>query len=197
MSDSEDPLAVVGFSKLDPDVSPELYAELYRVARRIREAGRTVVGLLPVGPDVGITHTAIKLGYVLADACEGVIAIVDANPRWPALREIKVGKSDRSQKSGFKTTWVESFLAIVSPTEISDTLRLEGLDFLLTRETLGFAHMLVDLTGFEKVGAHLGLFELIDGVLMVGHPGAINERRILSLRNEVPPDKMLGVVLVG
>jgi len=190
-------LAVVGIPRLDPAESPELFAELYRVARRVREAGRTVVGLLPTGPDVAVTPFAVELAYALVNACEGAVAVVDANPRWPALREVRTKKSERSKKSGFRTTWIEPFLAIVSPVESSATMRLDGLDRLLTHETQGFVHLLVDLTGFERVGEHWGVLEMIDGVLMVGHPGVTTERGLLQLCDDIPAAKVLGVVLVG
>ncbi|MCL2822438.1 MAG: hypothetical protein FWD57_00430 [Polyangiaceae bacterium] len=197
MTEKQDPLEQFGFNRLDPETSPELFADLYRVARRVREAGRTVVGLMPTGSDVAVIPLAVELGFALADACEGVVAVVDANPRWPALQGIDTGKSDRSKKSGFVTHWLESFLAVITPTNTSQAMRLDGLDYLLTHETRGFSHMLVDLTGFEKSGEHWGLFDMIDGVLLIGHPGLTTERKILSLHDEIAASKMLGVILVG
>ena len=197
MPESSDLLSAVGIPRLDPERTPELFAELYRVARRVREAGRTVVGLMPTGPDVAVTPFAVELAFALADACEGVVAVVDAHPRWPALSMIRSPQSQLSKKSGFRTTWLEPFLAIVSPIEPSSQMALDGLDRLLTRETQGFAFMLVDLTGFEAAGEHWGVYDLIDGVLLVCHPGVAKERRLLAMRDEIPGDKFLGVVLVG
>ena len=197
VQEPRDPLRTVGIPRLDQEATPELFAELYRISRRVREAGRTVVGLMPAGPDVAVIPFAVELAFALADACEGVVAVVDANPRCPALRSVRTEKAQRSKKSGFRTTWLEPFLAIISPVETSNAMRLDGLDYLLTRETQGFAHMLVDLTGFEAAGEHWGVFDLIDGVLLVGHPGVSEERELLRIRDDIPVDKFLGVVLVG
>ena len=197
VSDIEDPMRTLGIERLDPDASPELYAELYRVARRVREAGRAVVGLLPTGSDVAVVPLALELAFALADACEGAVAVVDANTRWPALQQMRSPKDERSKKSGFRTTWLASFLAIMTPIEASEARALDGLDRLLMHETQGFTHMLVDLTGFERHGEHWGMLDAIDGVLLVGHPGATREDEILRLHNDMPPGKILGVILVG
>jgi hypothetical protein len=197
VSDPEDLLKAVGIPRLDPEGSPDLYAELYRIARRVREAGRTVVGLLPTGPDVAVAPLAVELAFALADACEGAVAVVDANTRWPALQGVTSSKDERSKKSGYRTTWIESFLAIMTPIETSEAMRLDGLDRLLMHETQGFTHMLVDLTGFEKAGEHWGMLDAIDGVLLVGHPGLTREHEILRLHEDIPATKILGVILVG
>lgn len=201
VSDQEDILHALGIPRLDPDEAPELYAELYRIARRVREAERTVVGLLPTGPTVAVAPMAVVLGFALADACEGAVAVVDANTRWPVLTDLKTPKDEKSKKSGFRTTWLANFLAVMTPMEAQAQttvgMRLEGLDHLLRYETRGFMHMLLDLTGFEVAGEHWGMLEALDGLLLVGHPGVTHERDLMRLHDDIPAGKVLGVVLVG
>lgn len=196
---SSTPLPDLGIPRPDAEASPELYAELFRIARRVRESERTLLGLLPIGPDVAIPPLAVELAFVLSDACEGAVAVVDANTRWPALREVEGTKDEISKKSGFRTTWLADFVALITPPVPDDAagMRLEGLDRVLRSETQGFVHALVDLTGFEQTGEHWGLFGLLDGVLLVGHPGIALERDLLRLYGDMPRDKVLGVILVG
>ena len=98
VNEQEDRLAAIGIPRLDPEQSPDLYAELFRIARRVRESERTLVGLMPIGPDVAVPPLAVELGFALADACEGAVAVVDANTRWPALRGIAGPKDEISKK---------------------------------------------------------------------------------------------------
>ena len=183
----QDRTSLLGIPRLDAEKSPELYAELYRIARRVRESERTLLGLFPIGPNVAVPPLALELAFALSDACEGAVAVVDANTRWPALREVVGSKDDVSQKSGFRTTWLADFVALVTPPEPdgAEGMRLEGLDRVLRAETQGFVHVLVDLTGFERTGEHWGMFGLLDGVLLVGHPGLIRERDLIRLHGDI------------
>lgn len=199
VADQEDRLKAVGISRLDADAAPELYAELFRIARRVRESERTVVGLLPTGPKVAVAPMMVELGFALTDACEGAVAVVDANTRYPALRSIAGARDERSKKSGFTTTWVADFLAVVTPPELESSrgMGLDRLDQMLQDEVQGFVHVLVDLTGFEQAGEHWGMLDTIDGVLLVGHPGETREHDLTRLAADLPRDKVLGVILVG
>ena len=199
VTDQEDQLQAMGIPRLDPDESPDLYAELFRIARRIRESERTIVGLLPTGPDVAVPPMAVELGFALADACEGAVAVVDANTRWPALKGIGTPRDELSKKSGFRTTWLADFVAVITPpkSDGSEGMRLEGLDRLLREEIQGFIHVLVDLTGFEQAGEHWGMFDVLDGVLMVGHAGVTREADLMRLYSDMPPGAVLGVILIG
>ena len=60
-----------------------------------------------------------------------------------------------------------------------------------------FAHVLVDLTGFRKLGEHLAAIEMCDGVIVLGRAGRTDEGELLRLKYEVPPALRLGVLLVG
>jgi len=199
VSDQDNQLAAMGIPRIDPEASPRLYAELFRIARRVRESERTMVGLLPTGPNVAVAPLAVELGYAVADACEGAVAVVDANVRWPWLQGFGTPKDELSKKSGFRTTWLADFVAVMTPTVSEGTggMSLEGLDTLLREEMQGFVHVLVDLTGFEHTGEHWGMFETLDGVLLIGHAGVTREQDLLRLYGDIPQGVVLGVVLIG
>ena len=158
VSDQEDRLSAIGIPRLDPDESPDLYAELFRIARRVRESERSLVGLLPIGPNVAVPPLAVELGFALGDACEGAVAVVDANTRWPALRAIAGPKDETSKKTGFRTTWLADFVAVITPPESDgeEGMRLERLDQMLREETQGFIHVLVDPDRVRTPGENTG-----------------------------------------
>jgi len=60
-----------------------------------------------------------------------------------------------------------------------------------------FAHVLVDLTGFGKLGEHLEAIEMVDGLALVGRAGSTRESTLLAFLRELPRDKNLGVLLLG
>ncbi|MCU0691449.1 MAG: hypothetical protein MUF54_08610 [Polyangiaceae bacterium] len=182
----------------DPDGQPELYAELFRVARRLREMRCKVVGLLPAGPRVAVAPVAVQLGFVLADASEGAVALIDANTLMPGLSHLVPAEARTQAKAGFVSTWLTDFFVLLTPLTTKRTgLDLEMIEKRLREECEYYVHVLVDLTGFEHVGEHFGTFDFVNGMLVVGHPGATSERELLRLASEIPAACNLGVLLVG
>ena len=57
--------------------------------------------------------------------------------------------------------------------------------------------MLVDLTGFELIGEHASAAAGMDLVVVVGRTHRTREPALLALAQVLPPDKFLGVLLVG
>ena len=182
----------------DPVRDSELYAELFRVARRLRESRRKVIGLLPTGPTVAVPPIALQLGFVLADVSEGTVALIDANTQHPGLSTL-VPQSERDDAhAGFAMTWLADFFMLLTP--VSDKLHgleLEPLERVLREECAYYAHVLIDLTGFERIGEHWGAYEAVDAVLLLEHPGTTPERDLLRLHREIPASKSLGTLLVG
>jgi hypothetical protein len=66
---------------------------------------------------------------------------------------------------------------------------LEGSDL--------FAHVLVDLTGFELLGEHASAGACMDAVAVVGRAHKTRERELIELARLMPHGRFLGVLLVG
>jgi len=205
-SNPESLLASVGISLVSSQSHPQVYAELFRAARRLRETGRTTVGLLPSGPRVAVPPVAIGLASALADLAQGAVAVVDANTRLPALGALAAlapsGSScppeAASAEGGFATAWIRDGLAVLTMAQA----RPGGLDLALVESavrqaTSSFAHVLVDLTGFAPEGQHWGAFELLDGVLVVAQTAVSREAEMVTRCQELPRELDLGVLLVG
>ncbi len=191
-------LASLGVIPVDQERHPNLYADLFRVARRLRESQRQIVGLLPANDGTAITGIAVQLGFVLAEACDGMVALIDANTQAPGLASVASDQERAEARAGFATTWLEDFFALLTPVvEKRAGLALDQLEATLRQNSEGFAHVLVDLTGFERLGEHWGTFEAVHGVLVVGHPGRTSEREVYRLMREVPASRSLGFLLVG
>ena len=66
---------------------------------------------------------------------------------------------------------------------------LEGSDL--------FAHVLVDLTGFELLGEHASAAACMDAVAIVGNAHQSREQELVELARLMPGGRFLGVLLVG
>ncbi len=198
MDDHHSALGTLGIDLADSAASPDLYAGLYHAARRLRESRRKVVGLLPVNDCVALPPIAIQFASVLIDACQGAVVVIDANTRWPALGML-APHAEPGVKSGvFCTAWLADFLVVMTPTApTAPRLDLSGLEDAIRNDCEGYAHVLVDLTGFEILGEHWDAFRFLDGVLLVAVAGRTSEPELLSHQRDVPERLNLGVMLVA
>ena len=184
---------------IDPLTDPRhagARAELVRVARRLRARERKAIGLLPATREVGVVATGVQLGLALVELTGAPIAFVDANARWPALGAI--GREAKGDRAVFATRWLHGTLALLTPRRapaaggaVPDLERIVGEG----REM--FAHLLVDLTGFEELGEHLAAIDLLDGVVVVAEARATREQALLDLARDLPAELDLGVLLIG
>lgn len=186
-------LEQIGLKLVDPDASPEVYAELLRVARRIRESHRRTIGLLPASPRVAVPAVAIQLAAVLADVCIGDIAFVDANTRWPALAALA---PQAAQPQPVRVQLCDHVVAF-SRSGTDGRIDTEWLERTLRVDAGSFVHALVDLTGFPAMGEHAHAFDIVDGVLIVARAGLTREAELLARDAEVPRSRKLGVLLSG
>src|SRR5205809_134387 len=60
-----------------------------------------------------------------------------------------------------------------------------------------FAHVLVDLTGFELLGEHASAAACMDAVALVGRAHRSRENELVELAHLMPHGRFLGVLLVG
>jgi len=189
-------LAKLGISLIDPEVAPEAYAELLRVARRIRESRRQLIGLLPASPRVAVPAVAIQLAAVLCDVSAGPVVFVDANTRWPALESLRADSAGTSS-TVVRLTLRDGVVAVTHANDRPDRIDIAWLQDTLERCADEFNLVLVDFTGFPLMGEHASAFDLVDAVLIVARAGLTREKELLARNAEVPAARRLGVLLSG
>jgi hypothetical protein len=176
----------------------ELKAACARIARRIREDRLKIVGFVPSDDQVAVPPLIIQLGLALCEVSGATVAVVDANLRYPGLPTLNQGKAVDHEGSAFSTRWLRGSLALLSPPraeragEVVPQLArvlLEGNDL--------FAHVLVDLTGFELLGEHATAAACMDAVALVGRAHHTREHELRGLADLMPAGRFLGVLLVG
>lgn len=195
MPNDETPaLRTLGIKLVDPEVSPEAYAELLRVARRIRESQYRRIGLLPASKRVAVPAVAVQLSVVLAQVSLGSVAFVDANTRWPSLGGAVA--TDRTRHIA-RIALHEQVVAFARAGPPTDRIDMAWLYDVLGVDTRGFAYVFVDLSGFPRMGEHVDAFDVLDGVLVVARAGDTTEGQLLARHDDVPKSKRLGVLLSG
>jgi hypothetical protein len=193
----EERLAEIGIHVVG-DESPDVRAECMRIARRLLIEGTKVIGFIPVRDDVGVPSVAIQLGLSLVELSGATAAYVDANVRFPALAELSVGQEPEHPDSVFSTRWLKGSLALLTPHRAEKAGEaVPALASLLLDGTALFEHVLVDLTGFDRLGEHASAAACMDGVVLVGRAHKTREKDVLRFVNEMPTSRFLGVLLVG
>ena len=194
-ADSDD--AVLASLGIDID-DGEVKAACARVARRVHNEGIRVIGFVPSEDAVAVPPILIQLGIALTELTGATIAVVDANVRYPGLGALNEGKQTDSDESVFSTRWLRGSLALLSAPEVERAgqvvpqlarVLLDGSDL--------FAHVLVDLTGFELLGEHASAAACMDAVALVGRAHRSRERELVELARLMPHGRFLGVLLVG
>jgi hypothetical protein len=191
-------LEALGIRLADHSAEERLRAQLIPVARRIVNTQRAVVGLLPASDHVGVPGLGVQLGLAIAEVTGATAAFVDANVRWPAISEIAVGTRPDDDESMFATRWLGATLALLTPPRAGAAgAGLPQLARVIQRAGEIFAFLLVDLTGFKKIGEHLAAIEMMDGVVVVARAGLTREDELLRLNHELPGHENLGVLITG
>lgn len=195
--DEQEILAALGI-RVDGDDLGELRAACTRIARRLHKGGIKVVGFVPSDDFVAVPPLLIHLGMALGDLTGGTIAVVDANVRYPGLSRLAAGRTADRDGSVFSTRWLRGSLALLTPPrgERSGEAVPQLARVLLEGASL-FAHVLVDLTGFELIGEHGSAAACMDAVALVGHRRRTRAPQLRDLADLMPRGRFLGVVLVG
>jgi hypothetical protein len=184
---------------LDEEELRALRNDCIPVARRLVRAGKKVIGLLPASDRVGVTAVGVQLGLAAGELLGAPMAYVDANVRWPAISQIAVGTRPDDDESLFATRWLDGgSLALLTPPRVGDAGA--GLPQLARMIQTGgelFAHLLVDLTGFKKLGEHLAAVEMMDAVVMIARAAVTREDELIRLHHELPPHLAFGVLVAG
>jgi hypothetical protein len=180
------------------DRSGELQQACTRIARRIHSEGLRIVGFVPADDKVAVPPLIIQLGLALCDLTGATIAVIDANVRYPGLGELNKGKATDSDESVFSTRWLHGSLALLSPPKVEKAGQVvpQLANVLIDGSDL-FAHVLVDLTGFELLGEHGSAAACCDAVALVSRAHLTRENELLELAQLMPHGRFLGVLLVG
>jgi hypothetical protein len=195
--DEEAILASIGVRVAGEDLG-ELRAACTRIGRRISMGGTKVVGFIPADDKIAVPPLLIHLGLSLCDLTGATVAVVDANVRYPGLSAIARGQNPDHDDSVFSTRWLRGSLALLTPPRVEMAgevvpqlarVLLEGSDL--------FAHVLVDLTGFDLLGEHGSAAACMDAVALVGRRKKTRETQLRQLAEVMPGGRFLGVVLVG
>jgi hypothetical protein len=189
-------LASIGI-RMDGDIG-EVRAACARIARRIHSERIRVIGFVPSDDTVAVPPLLVHLGLALCDLTGATVAVVDANVRYPGLAELARGQRTDHDDSVFSTRWLRGSLALLSPPRVARAgevvpqlarVLLEGADL--------FAHVLVDLTGFELFGEHASAAACMDAVALVGRAHHTREHELRALSELMPDGRFMGVLLVG
>ncbi len=178
--------------------SGELRAACARIAREIHGRRSRVIGFVPGDDDVAVPPVIIQLGLALCDLTGATIAVVDANVRYPGLAALNRGRTADHDESVFSTRWLRGSLALLSPPRVERAGEVvPQLERVLHDGADLFAHVLVDLTGFELLGEHASAAAAMDGVALVARAHHTREQHLIDLAELLPQDRFLGVLLVG
>lgn len=178
--------------------SGELKAACAKIARRLVADRLRVVGFVPGDDRTAVPPVLIQLGLALCDLTGATIGVVDANVRYPGLGALNRGRTADHDESVFSTRWLHGSLALISPPRVERAgevvpqlarVLLDGADL--------FAHILVDLTGFELLGEHGSAAACMDGVALVARAHHTREQELIELAQLMPQGRFLGVLLVG
>ncbi|MCG8420505.1 MAG: hypothetical protein MJE77_21430 [Proteobacteria bacterium] len=198
MDDEDARLQRIGIPIITDARDSLVRAECIRIARRMHLSGNKVFGFIPAADDIAVPPVMIQLGIALTEITGSTIAVVDANVRWPGLAGLAEGHEPDSDDSVFKTNWVRGSLALLSPPRSERAgeavpqlarLLLEGCDL--------FANVLVDLTGFDLLGEHASAAACMDSVILLARTRKTRERHLLMMRDAMPKNRFMGVLLVG
>jgi len=194
----DSPLAALGIDLASDAALPDVRTEAIRIARRLAASGAKAIGFVPADGDVAVPPALVQIGAALCDLTGATIAVVDANVRYPGLSQLARGATTDREESVYTTRWLRGSLALLTPPHAERAgeivpqlarLLLEGVDL--------FAHVLCDLTGLELLGEHASAAACMDAVVVVARARRTREDALRALQRSMPPERVLGVLLVG
>jgi hypothetical protein len=190
-------LASIGM-RLDGPGLGDVQAACARIARRIHSERLRVVGFVPSNDRVAVPPVIVHLGLALCDLTGATVAVVDANVRYPGLGQLAKGQHTDHDGSVFSTRWLRGSLALLSAPRVEQAGEVvPQLARVLDEGSDLFAHVLVDLTGFELLGEHATAAACMDAVAVVGQAHQSREQELVELARLMPRGRFLGVLLVG
>ncbi len=168
--------------------------EAARVARLLRERGVPSVGLVPADDEVAVPAIAVLIGDALARVSGRSIGLVDAAGDWPGAGDLHAASSDGSPLA---TSWLRDGLALLGPRAFHPGSALAPLRGGVSLVPGTFEHLVVDLTGFDRLGELATAMALLDGALLVARSGRTTHGQVRRWLGQCPGGRGLGVLLTG
>ncbi|MFO0550492.1 MAG: hypothetical protein U0271_19005 [Polyangiaceae bacterium] len=162
-----------------------------RVARSLLAAKRRVIGLYPASPQTKPYEIAGEIARAIAVATTSIVVVLDP---------------ERVGAAGVDATATPVSARLLSPGVVAlvpfDTAppgaKVEVVKVLLhfvEQERSAFEIVLIDLSGCARPGELLGVQRLLDGIVVVGRSGRVDEAELKRASASIPRDLDLGVVL--
>jgi Mrp family chromosome partitioning ATPase len=175
---------------------PEVYAAFVRVARRVVLTQRQTIGLVPATADVAIPPVALQLAVGLANLGARPVTILDANTRQPAFASLAAASSNQS--APFAVTFATDGVSVTSPRPMPGRGVARGpMEVAIDGQRAHNAHILVDMTGLDRLGELETSYELMDGVILVARGRETSERDLEDLHVRIPPQRRMGALIIG
>jgi Mrp family chromosome partitioning ATPase len=159
------------------------------LARRLRERAVGTVGLLPASDQVAVPPVAVHLARALADASGSRAAVLDADGSWASAPPAAEGASPTVR------SWLRPDLAVLALAR--GHAPLDAIRAAREQVPEHWAHVVVDLTGLDRRGEHLGALEAMDAVVLVARAGSTRLSQLRRALADVHPEHYLGVLLTG
>jgi hypothetical protein len=173
---------------------PAVRSAYGRLARILRDRRVRAIGLVPASDAVAVPPLALGLAGALAAAGAADVAAVDPLGRWSGAPE---GGRGAAGAEWYTTEWLAEGVAVISPLTAGAATALPLVDRLVREELARYLHLVVDLTGFDRLGERDAAAALLDGVLAVARCGATRVPEVARALEGVPGTRALGVVLSG
>ena len=173
-------------------------ADFVRVARALRlRGGLRSIGLVPTTARTDLAPVVLGLGVALAGQTGAVVAVVDATGVFAGLGD--ASSEPEEEATAFASIrWLHPSVSLLSPkTAASAHTRLHVLEHLLDAFESRYAHVLVDLSGFDQTGDLLGAVRRVSGTVLVGRAGRTSERDLGARAAQIPEDRRVGVLLIS
>jgi hypothetical protein len=188
-----DALRASGIWKGD-EVRPVVRVAYGRLARVLRARRVRTLGLVPAGDGVAVPAVAIELARALVHAAAADVAVVDPLGRWTGAER---SARDAGAERWYATEWIADRVAVLSPVTADAAMAVPLLRAILRDELANYLHLVVDLTGFDRLGERAAASELLDGCAVVARSGQTRQREVARVLAELDERRALGVVLTG
>jgi hypothetical protein len=191
---SHDPRGAGGAFRLREEASREVRAECTRIARRLLAGGHRVVGLVPADDRTAVPPVTTRLAAAMIELSGTPVAVVDANTHHPGA----VASAPEPDDPRYSVRWLDQALALVTPAaRRAPGAAVPELARVLLDEQDDFGALLVDLTGFDRLGEHGSAAACCDAVVLVARAHRTRERDLRATAAALPRRQLLGVLLVG
>ena len=190
-------LEQLGIAPIDPEKEPTAFAEIQRISRCLRQSGRRSIGFVPADDRTGAAALVVQIALATSQLYEGFGNVLDANFVRPQFVNLPLFSDVHVDALGLCTVWIAERVTLSTPARPASTLVFADIARATERAKNRYDCVFVDLTGVALWGVHQSAYDLLDGIAVVAVTRKTLERDILDCSDEIPPERRLGVVLVG